>query len=183
MEKAEASGIVMMLLSTLRLRHPIPDREAMLDGWHLALADVPYEAGRAAAGWWMGHEQFVPEPSEIRRRALGMLTQLPEPYEAWAKVLDDLDHRRRTGEWPEAAAARAYKTQYGRWPEAAESAIDQAVQALGGWEELKGDHWERKEFLIAYQEFARKAMDAAAIDEPALAVSAGPALRAIAGGR
>lgn len=149
-----------MLLSTLSLRRPIPDREAMLAGWELALADVPYEAARLAAAWWMAHETYLPEPALLRRRALGSLARLPGPYAAWDAVLRDLSYRNRHHEWPDEEEARRYREQHGEWPPETETVIDRAVAVIGGWERLKGHEWERKEFLRAYQEFAGEALDA-----------------------
>lgn len=86
MERAETAKIVYMLLSTLRLQRPIPDEDALLDGWHLALGDLPYGLVQLAAARLLQEATYFPEPSALREIVLVEQTHMPDADELWAHI-------------------------------------------------------------------------------------------------
>jgi hypothetical protein len=116
-----------MLLATLRLPRPIADDEAHLDGWHLALSDLPYAVCERAAATILREERFMPEPSTVRELALKEIVQLPDADEAWAMIQRKL----KCGLWNHV-------------PHAVVPALDDALEALGGtWTLHKSETPER----------------------------------------
>lgn len=88
MNRNETAKIVFLLSASLQNRNAtVGDTDAMVSGWHLVLADCPYDAALAAAREWLRTERWFPAPADIdglvRRAALGA----PEPWAAWEQAM------------------------------------------------------------------------------------------------
>lgn len=117
MDRSDTAKIVKMLLSALRLTRPIPDDEAMLAGWHLALSDLPYDVCERAATTVLREEKFFPEPATVRALALKEIVKLPDADEAWSLI----EKRKRDG-----------VNAIVGWSVPTLDAVNDAIKALGG---------------------------------------------------
>jgi hypothetical protein len=104
------------------------------------LADLPFEAGYAAAMDLISTNKWLPTVAELRRRAFTLMpeTHIPTAAEAWAEVVDQVQ------------SLGSY-----RLPAFSHPVIERAVKALG-WRELcltENLQADRAHFLQIYEAF------------------------------
>lgn len=155
MTRAETAKIQLMLLSALRLTRPIPDEEALLDAWHLALGDLDYAACQRAATVLLREERYFPEPSTVRDLVLKEMTGLPDTDEAWSLVT----------KW-----VRGGPPEHVFWNvnPLAQRTISEAIKGLGGLYNLRRSERpdrDRADFYKLWPELRRRTLRVA-IEEP-----------------
>ena len=118
----EEAGRLVAVFKAAWPNHPVPNAEALVTAWEIALADVPYGMAQQAAAMYLREGRFFPAPAEIRTLVIDRLGILPDGGEAWRMVLD-----RMRSTYPGREAA----------PWAIPEAVRLAVEAVGGLHTLR----------------------------------------------
>lgn len=159
-------------LALIQLRYPnanLGDPGKAPDVWQMTLDDVPYPAIDAALRSWFKREKWPPDPAELRSLILEGLDEVPDVGDAWSQVQSHI-----RGTYGGFGASNP--------PFRGPACVAQAVQAIGGWRQLRMSEEperDRAAFFKVYPVYAKRA--GAAIDIAA-AIEAGEPV-AITGGR
>lgn len=84
MKHAETVKALSLLAAVWPTREVTP---AMVEAYHMAWEDVPYDALQPAIKSWIGTAKFFPTPGELRELALRDALALPAAEVAWAEVV------------------------------------------------------------------------------------------------
>lgn len=133
------------LLTILRATYHnvrLDNAAATVDAWFMALSDAPFPVMRQAAQAWIATQQWFPTPAELRMLAIDQAGLLPPAADAWGLVMGHI-RRHPLGV-----------------PFDGPAAIEQAVQAIGGWRELRlseEQSYDRQAFAKAYETYRQRA--------------------------
>jgi len=85
MTTEETARVVAVLMAQWP-NHPVPNPDATVASYRLALDDVPFEAAMTAAAAWMKRSRFFPAACELRELAIAARWDLPTAEDAWREV-------------------------------------------------------------------------------------------------
>lgn len=139
----EETGQLLAVFKAMYPTHPVPNPEAMVTAYQMALDDLPAEAVTVAAREWMRTGVFFPKPAELRSIIAERGLSLPSPEEAWSEVMSQI---RAVGS-------------YGN-PSWSCLAVRQAVDALG-WRNICASEEigiERAHFYRTYQAYRERTL-------------------------
>lgn len=120
-----------------------------VQAWHQLLADIPFEAAKAALIKLLTTIKYFPTIAELREAALRCTTSLPTPEEAWEEVRGKL-----SGDTYIKLKYKNEKPQFS-CPE-----IEQAVNQLGLEDLLMSENisYDRTQFLRFYETIRNRAI-------------------------
>ena len=120
-----------------------------VQAWHQLLADIPFEAAKAALIKLLTTIKYFPTIAELREAALRCTTSLPTPEEAWEEVRSKL-----SGDTYIKLKYKNEKPQFS-CPE-----IEQAVNQLGLEDLLMSENisYDRTQFLRFYETIRNRAI-------------------------
>ena len=146
--KSEVAGLVAIAIAAFP-QYKERDMKLTVQAWHQLLADIPFEAAKAALIKLLTTIKYFPTIAELREAALRCTTSLPTPEEAWEEVRGKL-----SGDTYIKLKYKNEKPQFS-CPE-----IEQAVNQLGLEDLLMSENisYDRTQFLRFYETIRNRAI-------------------------
>lgn len=146
--KSEVAGLVAIAIAAFP-QYQERDMKLTVQAWHQLLADIPFEAAKAALIKLLTTIKYFPTIAELREAALRCTTSLPTPEEAWEEVRGKL-----SGDTYIKLKYKNEKPQFS-CPE-----IEQAVNQLGLEDLLMSENisYDRTQFLRFYETIRNRAI-------------------------